>query len=886
MSDDRPTEHQETEPEPEHASGLTTGAAEHRHTDGARPYGPGLQALVARILVKLARASSEQVDGAINSGLRDIGEYFGIDQAAIFLLVNEGQALAEDSAWHAPGSNLYAGLPLSLNVGELTWLMREIRAGRVVQIQLPDRLGPEGRAERLLLQARGVISFLAVPMVLHETLIGIIALCSMRSEATWRGADTALLKLPAELFANALYRKQIDQAMRNLALGIPAASWDAVFQALARYLASALKADSVLLAERVGDKAKVLALWVDGEPGEPVDYAWRDSACGRLEPQENASFQACSMGQLVERGDQVGADPVRCLTLPVTDSSGQHIGHICVHGVSIYTAPGTQVILRAFAERVAVELARRRMEGDLRVQTAALEATAAAVVITEPDGTIRWANPAFSQLTGYEPSEVLGRNMSMLSSGQQGPAFYQDLWDTIESGQIWRGELINRRKDNTLYHEGMTITPVRDRGGKVVNFIALKRDISDLKRAERAQEQMQRRLQQTDKMQALGLMVGGIAHDFNNILASVMGYADLARLRFGAIGAGKLREYLDEIYRAGERARDLVSQMLVFSRGGNSEPRPLLLEPLVKEVVKMLQSTLPSNIVVSIASDPELPAVMIDPVQLNQVLVNLCLNARDAIPGNGEITVRLQGVRVTSQFCASCREPVHGDFVELAVADTGVGIDKDAWDHLFDPFFTTKEVGKGTGMGLPVVHGIIHRCAGHLATETSTGRGSTFRIWLPPVRPEARTPAAGTEPSPQTPRSIRGRILLVDDEPSVLNYLTEVLTGAGCRVTATNDSREALARFTEDPAAFDLVVTDQTMPGITGDALTAAILSLRADIPVVLCTGHSETINEEQAKALGVAAFLLKPVASGLLLETLESLLLGGVTAQGEPGRR
>jgi len=326
--------------------------------------------------------------------------------------------------------------------------------------------------------------------------------------------------------------------------------------------------------------------------------------------------------------------------------------------------------------------------------------------------------------------------------------------------------------------------------------------------------------------------------------------------------------------------------MLVFSRGGNSEPRPLLLEPLVKEVVKMLQSTLPSNIAVTIQSEPGLSRAMIDPVQLNQVVVNLCLNARDAIPGNGEITVRLQRVEVADQSCASCREPVQGEFVELTVADTGVGIDRDALDHMFDPFFTTKEVGKGTGMGLSVVHGIVHHCGGHLATETSPGLGSAFRVWLPPVAPELTTPAPGEERLREAPRTIAGHILLVDDEPSVVNCLTEVLTGAGCRVTATVDSREALARFTEDPFAFDLVVTDQTMPGITGDALIAAISSVRPDVPVVLCTGHSEAIDEDEARALGIGAFLLKPVETGLLLDTVERLLAGGAIAHARPPGR
>ena len=356
-----------------------------------------------------------------------------------------------------------------------------------------------------------------------------------------------------------------------------------------------------------------------------------------------------------------------------------------------------------------------------------------------------------------------------------------------------------------------------------------------------------------------------------------MGFADLARHRFGGEKAGKLDDYLAEIYSAGVRARDLVSQLLTFSRGGSTSTQPLMLETLVKEIIKMLEATLPSNIRLTFQGAAGQPSVMIDPSQLDQVVVNLCINARDAINGNGEINVQLNTVVVDGARCRSCGETVRGEFVELVVRDSGVGIAPERAEKIFDPFFTSKS--SGTGMGLSVVHGIVHGCGGHILMESSPGSGSAFRALFPGT---SQVSPGDREKWMWRPHEVLdGHVLLLEDELSVLKYMEEVLTEAGCRVTAMVDSRKALAWFKDHPSEFDLLVTDQTMPGITGRELALEVMIVRPDLPVILCTGYSDHIDEDEAEVLKISAFLRKPVEMDVLLNTVGWLLKNrSVTAE------
>ncbi|MCW8874434.1 MAG: response regulator, partial [Gammaproteobacteria bacterium] len=404
------------------------------------------------------------------------------------------------------------------------------------------------------------------------------------------------------------------------------------------------------------------------------------------------------------------------------------------------------------------------------------------------------------------------------------------------------------------------------------HFIVIQQDVTERVRAAREREDLQRQLQQAHKMEALGQLTGGIAHDFNNILGAIIGYTDLALERFAPGGEGKLGEYLNQVYRAALRARDLIAQMLAYSRGGGSSTQVLPMEPVVREVIKMLRSAMPATMEFHTEFAPETSMVSIDPVQLHQVIMNLCINARDAMEGHGRMDVCIAPVRDLHAICASCHHPVEGDFVQLEIRDTGTGIAADVLPRLFEPYFTTKPVGSGTGMGLPVVHGILHEHGGHLLVDTTIGKGSCFRLLLPAlaameVHEESREYVATTQVQGH------GHVLVVDDEPRLVAYYAEVLEAQGYRVTGVTDGREALRYFRGSPGDIDLVITDQTMPEMTGASLVRQLLELRPDLPVILCSGYSDEIDARGAQELRVAAYFQKPVIAGELLARVGELL-------------
>ena len=397
-------------------------------------------------------------------------------------------------------------------------------------------------------------------------------------------------------------------------------------------------------------------------------------------------------------------------------------------------------------------------------------------------------------------------------------------------------------------------------------------DITERRRAEEERLQLQRQLQQAQKMEAIGQLTGGIAHDFNNILTSILGFSDLAITHFATDQKSKPYQYLREIQIAGERARDLVAKMLTFSRGAKMEVKSLQIALMVKEVVQTLRSVLPASIELTCRIGENVPAVMMDEVQLHQILMNLCINARDAMQGQGSIEISLHHRRKLRFVCDSCHRDLKGDFVELVVKDDGQGIPEDVLPHIFEPFFTTKEIGKGTGMGLSMVQGIVHEPGGHIRVTAVQEQGSTFRLLLPVATQEIITSPVVPQTAPRL-NAAGGRILIVDDESTLTRYFTELLEGHGYTIKSFNDPVETLVYFQANSDAVDLVLTDQTMPGMTGAEMVQEIFKLRRDLPVILTTGYSDQIDEQKAKQLNIRAFLAKPVKADQLLALIGELL-------------
>jgi nitrogen-specific signal transduction histidine kinase/CheY-like chemotaxis protein len=391
--------------------------------------------------------------------------------------------------------------------------------------------------------------------------------------------------------------------------------------------------------------------------------------------------------------------------------------------------------------------------------------------------------------------------------------------------------------------------------------------------------QLEAEYHHSKKMEAIGQLAGGIAHDFNNILTGVMGYIVLAQEHVAERGDGsgdtKLVRYLDRAQHSGQRARDLIQQMLTFSRGQRGEPRPLQLAPLIKETVKLLGATLPSSVEFTTQLDDAAPAALLDPVQVEQVLMNLCINARDAMQGSGRIEVRLVESQCAQATCASCRQPVRGRYLEVCVSDNGPGIAPDVLERMFEPFFSTKEVGKGSGMGLATVHGIVHEHGGHVLVESAPGQGTRFRILFPPLEgaPDAAVSAQVEAVQPQRRPAISGRVLVVDDDVAAGDFMGDLLDTWGLDVTVMRDSLAALEGLRQQPQAFNLVVLDQTMPRMKGLELARELRALRADLPLILYSGYGEDITEDQLHAAGVAARIRKPVDTEELRTILRRLL-------------
>ena len=380
-------------------------------------------------------------------------------------------------------------------------------------------------------------------------------------------------------------------------------------------------------------------------------------------------------------------------------------------------------------------------------------------------------------------------------------------------------------------------------------------DITGLKDLEKERQRAEYRLRQSQKMEAIGTLAGGIAHDFNNILSAIIGYSELCLL--DAKRGSKIENNLNEVMRAGKRARDLVKQILAFSRHTEHESKPVQIGPIAKETLKMLRSTLPTTIGIQQNIAPELDNVMADPTHIHQIIMNLCTNAAHAMQnGGGTLSVSIQNSRLPDQTATLSVDLKPGKYLRLTIADTGHGIPNDIMEVMFDPYFTTKKHGDGTGLGLSVVHGIVKSYGGTIHVKSEIGQGASFDVFLPAITGQQHHLDTKNSPLP----SGSERILFVDDELPLVEMGKKMLESLGYEVVTRTSSIEAVELFRQKPDGFDLVITDMTMPNMTGDNLARTLMDIRPDIPVILCTGYSNQITQSQAKALGIDAFLFKPV--------------------------
>lgn len=522
-----------------------------------------------------------------------------------------------------------------------------------------------------------------------------------------------------------------------------------------------------------------------------------------------------------------------------------------------------------------------------------LNSLKAAVLVVTPDRKMVNINEGAVHMLGYSREEL--RNLST-------EVLHVDRTHYLEFGKMMKKAFENdeqanfefkaRRKNGEIFASEHTVTIIRGENGESLGMVSVIRDITERKESEMALQRahrelevrMERRtsqlekahedirenekkLRQSQKMEAMGTMAGGISHDFNNILSSILGYTELSldELEPGS----RLAENLEEVYTAGKRARDLVKQILAFARQTDEVKRPIQVGLIAKEVLKLIRSSIPTTIKIQpiIRSDS---LIMGNPSQVHQIFINLCTNAAHAMGEKGGILkLSVEDMTFNHENGMSHPELIPGDYLKIRVSDTGSGIAPEVIDSIFEPYFTTKEQEEGTGLGLATVHGIVESYGGKIMAESQPGAETVFTLYLPVEKKRGLLP----RPEPAALPKGRERILFVDDEAPIAGMARQILERLEYTVTTRTSSLEALALFQADPHAFDLVITDMAMPDMRGDKLTTQLMAARPHIPVILCTGFSNQISEESAIKIGIKAFVYKPIVRKDLAETVRRVL-------------
>ncbi len=537
-----------------------------------------------------------------------------------------------------------------------------------------------------------------------------------------------------------------------------------------------------------------------------------------------AEFHSTCDSRVLETGE-----PVRNIIEPTRFEDGR-IGWLRTNRVALRTASGEIFGVLGTSEDITEE---KRLEDERARLVTAIEQSDESVIITDTDGLILYVNPAFERVSGYSSAEALGRTPRILRSGAHEPGFYEHLWQTIGRGEVWHGLFINRHKDGPLFEVQTVISPVRTEEGAIINYVALQRDVTNERRLER-------QLRQAQKMEAIGQLAGGVAHDFNNLLQVIGGYTEmaLAALPQNTAAARQLELGRSAIGRAAR----LVRQLLVFGRQQVGQPETIDLNNVVADMLKMLRRLIGEHIELVLKPGYKPQMVYADPGQIEQVIMNLCVNARDAMPDGGRVTVETSGVTLDAAFCVEHPWAQPGEYVLICVSDTGTGMPMEVQEHIFEPFYSTKEVGKGTGLGLATVYAIISQHQGAVLVDSELGKGTTFRIYLPASKD---APDASTTLSIERPDDIPGgmeTILVAEDDELVRELAVEVLTHKGYRVLAACDGIEGMDLFAQHQDEIGLVLADVVMPRASGRALCEYVVERRPRLPVIYCSGYSRDV--------------------------------------------
>lgn len=512
---------------------------------------------------------------------------------------------------------------------------------------------------------------------------------------------------------------------------------------------------------------------------------------------------------------------------------------------------------------------RKLAEAERERLTVAIEQAGETVVVTDAQGTIQYVNPMFETVTGYSRAEAIGRNPRILKSGKQDEAFYRTLWNTITSGRTWEGRIVNRRKDGSLYTENATISPVHDKTGRIVNYVAVKRDITEHLRLAEERAILENQLRHAQKMEAVGTLAGGIAHDFNNILNVIMGYSTLVLNKMEA--QSREREQLNEVLTAAERAEAITRRLLTFSRKQVVDVKPVNINDLILGLKKLISRLIKENIELRLELADRRLMVSADAGQIEQVLMNLATNAKDAMPNGGRLTIGTKTAEMDAHHVAAYGYGKPGLYALITVADTGQGIDAETQRKIFEPFFTTKNIGEGTGLGLAISYGIVKQHAGFINVYSEPGHGAVFNIYLPLIEETAALTKKAE--SAETVTGGTETILLAEDDASLRSMTKTVLESFGYRVLTAQDGEEAVAKCRERRDAIQLVVLDVIMPRKSGKDAYEEIRRTDPGIKALFVSGYTMDALTSKGLADTGADFIQKPVAPRDLVKKVREVL-------------
>ncbi len=556
-------------------------------------------------------------------------------------------------------------------------------------------------------------------------------------------------------------------------------------------------------------------------------------------------------------------EPVKDVIMGIYNPVKENHNWIKVNAIPQFKSNGNTPcqVFTTFDDITESRLTERALKNNQNFLDSIIDQSPFATWISDNKGTIIKCNAALTKLLNITDEQLIGKYNVFEDEIAMEQGLIPKIRSVFEDGKTanfsveWDAKDLGYKDSNKVHIEG-TMFPIHDDKGNLTNVVNHWIDVTQRKQAEKLKNQLEAQLQQAQKMEAIGTLAGGIAHDFNNILAAILGYAEMAR--DDCQPDTTVAEDLNRILEGGSRAKDLVQQILAFSRQDEMERVPLQPASVVKKAIKMLRPSLPTTIEINQDITSTTSLVLADPTQIHQIVMNLCTNAFHAMEETGGTL----GISL-SEITLSTKDLVHesnieaGIFVQLSICDSGPGIAEDIKKKIYDPYFTTKETGKGTGMGLAIVHGIVKSYGGFISFYSEPGEGTAFHVFLPVIEKKLSPEIEDVEPIPIG----RERILFIDDEEILAEMGKSMLERLGYHVTVRNNSIEALETFQNQPDLYDLVITDQTMPGMTGADIARRMIQIRPDIPIILCTGYSALISEKKAKSIGIKEFAFKPLS-------------------------